>query len=97
MADSVLDTIDRKKQVLTAVESGLKTTVETSGDIARAAVSDPSTQYKLFLLDQLSKSGVGRAASSAAGALFDFVAPVLNQIDRPQNALQGAAAEGMEG
>jgi hypothetical protein len=60
-------------------------------------VSDPSTQYKLFLLDQLSKSGVGRAASSAAGALFDFVAPVLNQIDRPQNALQGAAAEGMEG
>ena len=97
MADSVLDTIDRKKQVLTAVESGLKTTVETSGDIARAAVSDPSTQYKLFLLDQLSKSGVGRAASSAAGALFDFVAPVLNQIDRPQNALQGAAVEGMEG
>jgi hypothetical protein len=97
MADSVLDTIDRKKQVLTAVESGLKTTVETSGDIARAAVSDPSTQYKLFLLDQLSKSGVGRAVSGATGALFDFVEPVLNQIDRPQNALQGAAAEGMEG
>mgnify|MGYP000365594816 CR=1 FL=1 len=97
MSDSVLDTIDRKKQVLDAVESGLKTTFETSEDLARAALSDPSTQYKLFLLDQLSKSGVGRAASSAVGSLFDFVAPVLNQIDRPQNALQGAAVEGVEG
>ena len=48
MADSVLDTIDRKKQVLDAVELGLKTTFETSGDIARAALSDPSTQYKLL-------------------------------------------------
>jgi hypothetical protein len=86
MADSVLDTIDRKKQVLTAVESGLKTATETVVPFVKEDIIDP-----------LADTFWGRATSSAAGALFDFIGPALNLIDRPQNALQGAAAEGMEG
>jgi hypothetical protein len=86
MADRVLDTIDRKKQVLTAVESGLKTATETVVPFVKEDIIDP-----------LADTFWGRVASGAAGSVLGALEPVFNQIDRPQNALQGLAAEGMMG
>jgi len=86
MADRVLETIDRKKQVLTAVESGLKTATETVVPFVKEDIIDP-----------LADTFWGRVASGAAGSVLGALEPVFNQIDRPQNALQGLAAEGMMG
>lgn len=86
MADPVLDTIDRKKQLLTSVESGLRTVSEDILPFVKERVIDPLT-------DNPYAGAIGWAASSA----LEPLQPVFNQIDRPQNALQGLAAEGMMG
>ena len=59
MADRVLDTIDRKKQVLTAVESGLKTATETVVPFVKEDIIDP-----------LANTFWGRVASGAADRLL---------------------------
>ena len=86
MADPVLDAIDRKKQVLSSVEYGLKTATETVVPFVKEDIIDP-----------LADTFWGRVAKNAAVAGLEFLDPVLSQFDRPQNALQGYITEGTEG
>lgn len=86
MADPVLDAIDRKKQVLSTIESGLKTATETVVPFVKEDIIDP-----------LADTFWGRVAKNAAMSGIEFLDPVLRQLDRPQNALQGYVAEGTEG
>ena len=86
MADPVLDAIDRKKQTLSTIESGLKTATETVVPFVKEDIIDP-----------LADTFWGRVLKDAAVSGIEFLDPVLSQFDRPQNALQGYVAEGAEG